>query len=281
MLEQGTKILVLGSNGNLGNELLGVLSDLNPVGWDKEQLDITDEEAVWDKITEFKPDVVFNCVAYNAVDKAEEDRMTAESINGYGVGNVAKACKATGATLVQYGSGMVFDGNKSAGYDEDDATDPVNAYGRSKLLGEMEILENMENFYIFRTSWLFGKTGPGAGNKKSFIEIMVEKAALKKINVVEDEVGKPTYTLDLAQASRAVVEMGKPFGIYHLTNSGIASRLDWAREIFRIKNLPVEIIPIKGEDIERKAKRPHFEVLNNTKFIELRPWMEALKEFLS
>jgi dTDP-4-dehydrorhamnose reductase len=281
MLEEGSKVLVLGHKGNLGNQLMGILSDLSPVGWDREDLDVTDEEAVWDRIRELSPNVVFNCTAYNAVDQAEEDRITAETVNGYAVGYLAKACKAVGATLVHYSSGMVFGGNSAAGYAEDDAPDPVNAYGRSKLLGEMEAQENLDDLYVIRTSWLFGNMGPGAGNKKSFIDLMLEKAEGKRVNLVEDEVGKPTYILDLAQASRALVEMGKPFGTYHITNTGTASRLDWGREIFKIRNLQVEITPVKSEDIDRKAKRPKFEVLNNTKFMELRPWMEALKEFMS
>jgi dTDP-4-dehydrorhamnose reductase len=275
------KVLILGSKGNLGNELMNLYSDLNPTGWDKEELDVTDEKAVWDKISELKPNLVYNCTAYNAVDKAEEDRVTSENINGYAVGNIAKACKAAGAVLVHYSSGMVFDGENSSGYNEDDATNPVNAYGQSKLLGEMEIAENAEKYYVIRTSWLFGKLGPGAGNKKSFIDLMLEKAQNNEtISLVDDEIGKPTYILDLAQASRALVETEKPFGIYHLTNSGTVSRLDWAKEVFSIKNLHPETVAVKGSELSRPAKRPHYEVLNNTKFIELRPWTEALKEFI-
>jgi dTDP-4-dehydrorhamnose reductase len=275
------KILILGHKGNLGNELMGVYSDLNPTGWDKEDLDVTDEQVVFDKINSLHPDVVYNCTAYNAVDKAEEDRMVAEDINGYAVGHIAKACSAIDATLIHYSSGMVFDGENPTGYNEDDPTKPVNAYGKSKLLGEMEAREHIEKLYIIRTSWLFGKSGPSAGNKKSFIDLMLEKAkAGETISVVEDEIGRPTYILDLAQASRALLEETKPFGVYHLTNSGNASRLDWAREIFAAKNLPVELKAIKGNSLARMAKRPHYEVLNNTKFLELRPWTEALREFL-
>jgi dTDP-4-dehydrorhamnose reductase len=275
------KVLILGKDGNLGNELMGVYSDLNPTGWDKGDLDLTDEQATWDKISELKPNLVYNCAAYNAVDNAEQDRITADSINGYAVGNIAKVCKAIGATLVHFSSGMVFEGNKADGYNEDDAPSPVNAYGRSKLLGEMEAQENMDDLYIIRTSWLFGKLGPGAANKKSFIDIMIEKANNKEqLKVVDDEVGRPTYTLDLAQAARAIVEETKPFGVYHITNSGAISRYDWAKEIFKIKDLNVEVEPIKGFAMARIAKRPHYEVLNNTKFLELRPWSEALKEFM-
>ncbi|HYC79473.1 MAG TPA: dTDP-4-dehydrorhamnose reductase [Candidatus Binatia bacterium] len=275
------KVLILGKNGNLGNELMGVYSDLSPTGWDREEIDVTDEQVVWDMISELKPDLVYNCTAYNAVDQAEQDRITADSVNGYAVGNIAKVCKSIGATLVHFSSGMVFDGNNPEGYNEDDLPNPVNAYGRSKLLGEMEGQENADNIYIIRTSWLFGKLGPGAANKKSFSDLMIEKAKNKEqLQVVDDEIGKPTYTLDLAQAARAIVEETKPFGIYHITNSGSCSRYDWAKEIFKIKNMEVEIEPVKGITLARLAKRPHYEVINNTKFLELRPWTEALTEFL-
>lgn len=275
------KILILGAKGNLGCELMGVYSDLHPTGWDVEDLDITDEQDVFDKITKFAPDVVYNCAAYNAVDKAEEDRITAEQVNGYAVGNIAKACAAAKSILVHYSSGQVFDGKNPEGYNEADPANPVNAYGKSKFIGEMEAQEHHDKVYIFRTSWLFGKMGPGQSNKKSFIELILEKAKTgEEIKMVEDEIGKPTYTLDLAQASRAVLEETKPFGIYHLVNSGAVSRLDWAQEIFKMKKMDVNIIPVKGNSLARPAKRPHYEILNNTKFLEMRPWIEALAEFL-
>ncbi len=281
-MKSNPKVLILGHKGNLGNELMGVYSDLNAIGWDKEELDITDQQAVWDKITELKPDLVYNCVAYNNVDKAEEERPLAEDINGYAPGYIAKVCKSIGAVMVQYSSGMVFDGNNPEGYSEDDGANPINAYGRSKLNGEMEAQQNTDDIYMIRTSWLFGNPGPSATSKKSFIDIMIEKAQSKeKISVVDDEIGKPTYTLDLAQASRALIETEKPFGTYHLVNGGAVSRLEWAKEIFRLKNLQPDVTAIKGMTLSRMAKRPHYEVLNNTKFIELRPWTESLKDFLS
>lgn len=259
-----------------------VYSDLNPTGWKRNDLDITDEQTVWDKITEFKPDLVYNCAAYNAVDKAEEDRINADTVNGYAVGYIAKACKAAGATLVHYSTGMVFDGRSPEGYGEDDPATPINAYGRSKLLGEMEAQENSDQVFIIRTSWLFGKPGSGKTSKKSFVDLMIEKMAEgEEIKVVDDEIGKPTYALDLAQASRALVEDAKPFDVYHITNDGAVSRLDWAREIFAVKGLKADPQPIKGYVLSRMARRPQHEVLNNTKFLEMRPWTEALREFLS
>lgn len=274
------KILILGSKGNLGNELATLYSQEKPVCWSREDLDITDEKQVMEKISSLRPELVFNCAAFNAVDEAESNRNIADTVNGYAPGYIAKACFAAGAALVHFSSGMVFDGQNSEGNDEDDIAHPVNAYGKSKLLGEMEIQENMENFFIIRTSWLFGKPGLSNKNKKNFVDLILEKSSNASIPVVDDEIGRPTYTLDLAQASVGLIEDGKPFGIYHLTNSGACSRYDWAQEIFKIKNTPSNIVLIKGEELKRAAKRPKYELLNNTKFVELRPWAEALKEYL-
>ncbi|HEX5430194.1 MAG TPA: dTDP-4-dehydrorhamnose reductase [Patescibacteria group bacterium] len=276
------KVLILGSNGNLAQAFARVYHDAQVVGWDRDELDITEESQVLEKITALKPDLVINCAAYNAVDEAETDRKSAELLNGYAPGFIAKACKQLEITFVHYSTGQVFDGKKAEGYTEDALPDPVNAYGQSKLVGEMEVQNNMDKFYIIRTAWLFGNFAKNSvGNKKSFIDIMLKLAdGEEPIKAIEDEFGTPTYVYDLAQASRALVEEHKAFGIYHLVNSGMASRLDWAREIFRIKNLNPDIFGVSSSQFERPAARPKYELLKNTKFIELRPWSEALKEFL-
>jgi dTDP-4-dehydrorhamnose reductase len=276
------KILILGSQGTLGSRLMEVYQDLQPTGWTRADLDITDEQLVWDKITELKPNYVFNCAAFNDVDLAEEERAVADNVNGYAPGYIAKACKAAGATLIHYSTGMVFPGDNPEGYGEDDPPGPVNAFGRSKMQGEMEAQENCDDLYIIRTSWLYGKPGTGKTSKKPFVNQMIDKAkAGESLTITDDEIGRPTYSLDLAQASRALIETEKEPGVYHIVNSGNASRLDWAREIFSALKLSPEIKPIKGSAYARMARRPKFEVLNNTKFLELRPWIEALREYLS
>jgi dTDP-4-dehydrorhamnose reductase len=275
------KVLILGHLGGLGQAFMEVYSDEKPLGLDREDLDVANQTQVADMISKHSPSLVINCTGYTAVDKAEsEERGMAESINGTAPGFMASECKKIGATLVHFSTGMVFNGQSDKGYNEDEVTDPVNAYGRSKLLGEIEVQKNMDDFYIVRSTWLFGKTKTG---KKSFIDLMLEKAAgNEEIKAVTDEVGTPTYDFDLAQATRALVEVKKPFGIYHLTNSGRANRFDWAEEIFRIKEIDAEVIGVTSDEFpKRPAARPKFEVLNNTKFIELRPWQEALEEFLS
>jgi dTDP-4-dehydrorhamnose reductase len=272
------KVLILGAQGSLGQTFVDLYHDHEVTAWDRDELDITDEQATGNRIQELKPELIINCAAYNAVDKAEEDRATAESINGYAVGYIAKAAADIDALMVQYSTGQVFDGKNSAGYNEDDKTNPINAYGRSKLLGELELREKTEKFYLIRTCWLYGK--PAAG-KKSFTDIMLEMSEKgQDINAVLNEFGNPTYVKDLAQATRALIEEKKPWGVYHLTNSGVASRYDWAKEIFNLKGLKSTLNHVDASYFTRPAARPTYEVLNNTKFIELRPWTEALREYL-
>ncbi len=272
------KVLILGAKGSLGQEFMDLYRDHEVFGWDRTDLDIADEEAVSAKIKDLKPELIINCAAYNAVDKAEEDRGMAEAVNGSAVGFLSKVATELGSVLVHYSTGQVFDGSNPDGYNEDDLPHPVNAYGMSKYLGEMELQRNSEQFYLIRTCWLYGKPADG---KKSFTDMMLDLALKDQaIRVVNDEFGNPTYVKDLAQATRALIEQQKPFGIYHIINSGTASRYDWAKEIFDIRKVTANLESVSGEVFERKAKRPQYEVLNNTKFIELRPWTEALREYL-
>lgn len=272
------KVLILGAKGNLGQVFVGLYHDHEVFAWDRSDLDVTDEEMVMNKISELQPGLVINCAAYNAVDNAEDDRITAESVNGYAPGYIAKAADAVGATMVHYSTGQVFDGAKPQGYNEDDLPEPLNVYGKSKQMGEIEAQANTERLYIIRTCWLYGKP---TGGKKSFTDIVLDLAQSGSVKGVGDEFGNPTYVVDLAQATRALVEENKPFGIYHLVNTGIASRYDWAKEVLAIKGISADLILASASDFPRKAARPKYEVLNNTKFIELRPWTEALREYLS
>lgn len=274
------KILILGAKGSLGQTFVDVYSDQKVIAWDREELDITNESEVLDKITELAPNLIINCAAYNAVDKAEEDREIANQINGYAVGFIGKAADAIGATLVHYSTSYVFDGQNSAGYGENDLPRPQSAYAKSKLLGEMELQENCQNFYLIRTQWLYGRASENG--KPSFVETMLKLALSgQSIESINDEFGQPTYVLDLASATRALIEDQKPFKTYHLINSGSATWFDWAREIFKIKNLEIKLNPVSRANFVRKAPRPQYGILHNTKFIELRPWHEALEEYLN
>lgn len=280
------KVLILGAKGNLGPELAEVYKSLKPVLWDREDLNIVGEQLVMKKISDLKPDLVFNCAAYNAVDKAEDEgRQLAENVNGYAVGYLAKACNAVSAIMVHFSTNYVFDGNKKEGYNEDDLPNPISAYGTSKLMGEMELQKNTDKFYLIRSAWLYGPEGKSATSKKTFVDAMMERASKDQvIECVEDQFGQPTYTKDLAQAVAALIEQAQPFGIYHLTNSGEASWYSWADEIFKIKGIKAKLVATSMQDYKlpsHKAARPQYGILNNTKFIELRPWTEALREYLS
>jgi dTDP-4-dehydrorhamnose reductase len=280
-MAQRRKILILGSRGSLGSEFMRLYRDADLTGWDKAELDITDEPAVKTKIGELKPELVINCTGFTAVDKAETERALADDVNGYGPGYIAKACEQIDATMIHMSTGMVFMGDKDIGYNEDDVAKPVNEYGKSKLLGEMEIRKNTEKYYIVRTCWLYGQPGVGDTTKKSFVDLMIDLAKQgKPLEVIDDEFGEPTYVKDLAQATRALVEQKNPYGIYHLSNEGQCSRYEWAQEIFLLKGLTPELTAVSGDKFERAAKRPKYEILNNTKFVELRPWTEALREYL-
>ncbi len=273
------KILILGAKGSLGQTFVDLYKDHEVFAWDRDELDITNEQAVMEKIKTLHPDLIINCAAYNAVDKAEEEREVADSINGYAVGFIAKAANETGATVVHFSTNYVFAGDNQEGYNEDDQTSPKSVYAKSKLLGEMELAENCQNYYLIRTQWLYGRDS--ITGKASFVDLMLKLANEgKEIRGITDEFGQPTYVVDLAHAVRALIEQNQPFGIYHLTNSGSCSWYDWAHEIFKIKNIRANLLEGKRADFNRPALRPQYGALNNMKFIQLRPWHEALKEYL-
>lgn len=279
------KTVILGSQGALGSALSRLYREHQPKVWDRKEVDITDAVAAEKKLTEFRPDVVFNCAAYNAVDKAEDEPDKANEVNGYAVGHLAKICNKIGAILVHYSSNYVFDGTKQEGYLETDAPNPISKYGRSKLLGEQEVQKYTDKFYVIRSTWLYGGGATSATSKRNFVDTMLAIAKEKQtIECVNDQFGQPTLTDDLALASQSLVKGGEPFGIYHITNSGPATWFSWAEEIFRLKNMDIKLIPNSMDNFAlpaHKAKRPQHGLLQNTKVPPLRPWQEALKDYLT
>ncbi len=206
-------------------------------------MDITDREQVIRIIKELKPEAVINAAAYTNVDGCEDERELAYNVNGKAPGYVAEACAAINAKLVHYSTDYVFDGSKKE-YVESDTTNPINVYGESKLLGEQNIARAMKDYRIIRTSWLFGRHG------KNFVDTMLTLSKqMDRVKVVNDQVGKPTYTVDLAEKTREILEL--PPGIYHITNDGVCSWYEFASAI--IPNTT----PCTSEEFPRKAKRPH------------------------
>ncbi len=272
------KILILGAKGNLGPAIAQANLGNEIVSWDREELDITDKDAVLEKIKTVRPDIVYNCAAYNAVDKAETETDRANLINGIAVGYIAEACNQVDAILIHFSTNYVFTGNSGTGYDENAIPDAESKYGQSKILGE-EQAKTAKRHYIIRTSLLYGKTING---KKSFNDIALELSQKgEEVKLVNDEIGHPTYVKDLAEAVKDLVQTAPPSGIYHLTNGGYASWYDWGKEIYAIKEITVPVTAISSSAFPRPAPRPKFGVLLNTKTRQLRPWQDALREYFN
>lgn len=281
------KILIIGAKGMLGQELVNVFGkdkNLEVFAWDKEDLDITDEKKVNLKISKLKPNVIINSAAYNAVDKCEDDEKEfelAKKINGEAPGYLAKATKKIDAILVHYSTDHVFDG-KQNGFDENAAPNPINNYGKSKLLGEKEVAKNSQKYYIIRLAALFGKPAISDGAKRGFFEGILEagkKGEIKKI--VNEETTCFTYAPDLAKKTKEIIESKKSFGIYHITNSGFCTWHEAAVELFKQAKIKTKLIPVPRSGLPRPAEIPVFSALISTKLDPLRDWKEALGEYLS
>lgn len=262
----------------LARALINELSGEDLFLGDLPDFDLTKFDDLEEKITALKPEVIINAAAYTNVDGCETDRNICLAVNGEAVGNLAKIAKKIGSILVHFSTDYVFDGKSLTGYKEDDLPSPLNVYGQSKALGEKLLIENGDQFYLIRSAWLYGLNG------KNFVDTIIGLAATQPvIKVVNDQIGSPTYTKDLAQAIHQILIDKKPFGIYHRTNDGQCSWYDFALEIKKIKNLSAEIQPIKTEEqeVKRPAVRPLNSVLINTKLPALRSWQEALSDYLS
>ena len=274
------QILITGCKGQLGRALSDALTDHVVQGCDLPETDVTDRQAITSAILDFAPDVVIHTAAWTDVDGCARNPEKAFRVNALGTQNVALACAAAGAALATVSTNEVFDGTAHAPYWEWDPPHPINPYARSKAAGEWVTRHLLNRFYIVRTAWLYA---PGGSNfPHRIIELADQHGALQ---VVTDEVGNPTYAPDLAAALAALIQTGA-YGVYHLTNTGYASRHEFAREILQIsgrEHVPVE--PITLDAFERDSTPPRFAPLANTAAaalgIRLRPWQEALEAFLT
>ena len=270
-------ILVVGSKGMLGQELMGLLGGAAR-GVDVGEIDITDLESVQRVLVTLKPRVVVNAAAYTDVDGCETNTELALQVNGEGVAHLAMITKEIGAKLVQVSTDYVFDGGKGTPYLEDDAPGPLGIYGESKLAGEMNARFNPDHL-IVRTQWLYGHAG------KNFVETMLKLAGERsELTVVDDQIGSPTWTYDLALAIKALVEKGCR-GTYHAANAGYVSWNGFAREIFRVAGLEVVVNPQSTAELGRPAARPLYSTLDCGKLVQEtgfapEPWQEALKRYL-
>ena len=275
-------ILLTGGNGQLGTELRHLLDEkgVEYVSTDAKEMDITDAQATMDYITNLKPTVIYHCAAYTAVDKAEDEgKALDEKINVDGTRNVALAAKEVGATLVYISTDYVFDGKlKDGEYAVDAPINPLNEYGRTKALGEKAVQEIMDDYYIIRTSWVFGKYG------HNFVFTMQKLAETRdELTIVNDQFGRPTWTRTLAEFMYFVIDQKAPFGIYHLSNDNACSWYEFAKEI--LKDTDVKVSPVTSEQFPQKATRPQYSVmdLSKTKALgfHIPTWQEALQGMLA
>jgi len=285
--DESMRILILGKDGMLGHDMEAAFHDMDFIALGRQDLDISDREDVYEKFMSFQPDIVINCTGYTDVDKAEEEFDLAQQVNGFSVGVLANACREIDATFVHFSTDYVFSGDKRRGYGEEDGLNPLNAYGKSKALGEKLISDEMDslskespkegNYYIIRTSWLFGAHG------RNFVDTMLELSETKKeLKVVDDQHGSPTYTKDLCeQVKWLVLSHEYPAGIYHITNSGQTTWANFAKKIFEISKKGALVIPCSTDEFPRPAKRPKYSTLLNNQLPKLRDWDEALKDYLA
>lgn len=275
------RVLILGAKGMLGQALNEGFADVQPLAWDRAELDIADEQAVREAFQKIKPTLIINAAAYNAVDEAETHEDAANRVNGDAPGFLAESSKRLGATFIHYSTDYVFDGARAEGYAEVDLPNSVSAYGRSKRLGEERVMNVRGSSYLIRTSRLFGNRGRGAGTKESFVDLMLRLSSEREeIDLVNEELSSPTYVVDLALATRILLEEGNPFGIYHRTGDGACTWYGFAQEIFRITGWRGTIHPVPRSRFPQPAARPAFSTLKSTKLPPLRTWQAALAEYL-
>lgn len=276
------KVLVLGAGGMLGKDLVPILSVKGQV-WarDIDDFDITDPKRVQREVEALQPQVLVNAAAYTDVDGCESRKELAFAVNAEGARNVARACAAIGGRMIHLSTDYVFDGSSRIPYGEENLPNPRNVYGSSKLQGERYIQEMLENHLIVRTEWLYGRHG------KNFVDTILKYAGQQKeLRVVDDQRGSPTFTRDLSLALERLIGM-EARGILHVTNSGSCTWFEFARQILREKGYDhVQVIPISSEELSRPARRPASSVMDCQRYEKLtgrkmRPWKEAIKEYLS
>jgi dTDP-4-dehydrorhamnose reductase len=270
-------ILIVGANGMLGRDLSALLGDRSR-GVDLAEMDITSLESVERVITALRPSVVVNCAAYTDVDGCEANRELAMKVNGEGVGHLALVTRGIGAKLVQISTDYVFNGSKGSPYCEDDPVQPLCVYGESKLLGERNAVANPD-YLVVRTQWLYGLHG------KNFVETMLRLAGEKDhLSVVDDQIGSPTWTVDLSTAIVALIEKGCR-GVYHAANADFCSWNGFARAIFAEAGVSVAVQGMTTVELNRPAQRPLYSTLDCAKLVrdtgfQPRPWLEALRSYL-
>jgi dTDP-4-dehydrorhamnose reductase len=276
------KVIVAGSRGMLAHDLIPLLTERHETSlFDQDEVDITDKERVFAFVGSVKPDIIINCAAYNQVDLAETDRETAFRVNADGVKHLALACKEFESVLCHFSTDYVFDGKGNRPYRPDDEPNPISAYGESKRAGEFHVHSVLNDYYLIRTSSLYGKYGP------NFVQAILRLAQERDVlRVVQDQIMSPTWTMNLARGTLHLIESGS-FGTYHLTDrtDGGISWFTFAQTILKLKGLDNRVEPATAEEFDRPARRPAYSVLDTSLFTQRSgyepiPWQESLKRFL-
>lgn len=275
------KVIVTGAGGQLGLDLVSVLEQSCEVfALDRKQLDVTNYDQSEKIIHSIQPDIIIHCAAYTSVDLAESEEDLAFLINAEGTKNMATIAEAVGAKMCFISTDYVFDGLSAVPYKENDNTNPQSVYGKSKRAGEQFTQEISTKYFIVRTSWVYGQHG------NNFVKTMLKLSKEhNQLKVVADQIGSPTYTLDLANFLAKLIVTHK-YGIYHATNSGTCSWYEFAKAIFEENDIAVRVNPCHTEEFPRPAPRPKYSVLDHgaireNGFEDLRHWREALHHFLS
>lgn len=275
------KVLVTGVRGQLGYDVVRELKkrQIETVGVDVEEMDITDPAQTEIVIREAAPDAVIHCAAYTAVDAAEDNEELCREVNARGTENVARICGEMNIKMMYISTDYVFDGKGTRPWEPDDPRDPLNVYGQTKYEGELAVEKYVKKFFTVRIAWVFGVNG------KNFIKTMLNLGKTHdKLTVVNDQTGSPTYTYDLARLLADMIQTEK-YGRYHATNEGICTWYEFACEIFRQAGIDVEVAPVASDEYPSKAKRPENSRMSKKKLkengFELLPsWQDALKRYL-
>lgn len=286
-MNKESKILVTGVKGQLGFDVIRMLQERSYssiLGIDKDELDITNEEAVNNFISNFKPEFVFHNAAWTAVDKAEENKDLVYAVNALGPKYIAEACKKINAKMMYISTDYVFDGKGDTPFEVDSPKNGLSIYGKTKSNGEDFVTSILDEYFIIRISWVFGING------NNFVKTMLKLANMGKteLNVVNDQIGSPTYTYDLARLMVDMMESSN-YGIYHATNEGYCSWADFAKEIFKLANKNVKVNGVTTEEymklVPSQASRPlnsrmSKKSLDDNNFVRLPSWQDALKRYL-
>lgn len=280
------KIAILGASGNLGTQLVKIFHEYNPLVWDREEVDLFNLPGLISKLNDNQPDLIINAAAYNAVDKCEQDdseQKLAWHLNRDLPEILAKWSLKNNKILIHYSTDYVFSGaSNRQDFLENDLPNPINIYGQTKAAGEQALIKSKANYYLIRTSKLFGPAGASPFSKKSFFDTMLGLSINnKELAVVDGELSCFSYTPDLALATKKILESGLDFGIYHLINEGAATWYEACLELKNLAGFTAEVKSVSSNLFPRPAQRPEFSVLKNTKFKKLRPYQEALKEYLN